>query len=319
MKLPAGAGLALLLFFGWLSSACGRGPEPAADPPAASVVLWLDGFERLPASDLTSVAATRLTGLAPMDHGLFSARDLGAHRLSPEIGTSLEAFAKDGGHPVVALSTPQLAHELSGLWRGVDPLDRLEPSWRASSAARNPRETVAAAIARLTELDDEEDARPILLLIQVECPPLRRGELLPATQTLLEEELERLVARTSKPLAERISEARKLAAEQGLGAFHEAYARRRGSSPLAALEQAHAEAWRTEVLDLLRIAGLAPSLVKGDRPMGDPRGPGHRLQVPPLPEPRVLVLESDEPIFFVPGELPATRLRLELPLSLIHI
>ncbi len=315
MTLRGEARLALLVLGGWLLSACAQSPEPAADLPAVSVVLWLDGFERSPSPDLTSLAATRLTGVAPADHGLFSARDLGAHRLSPEIGTHLEAFAEEGGHPVVALSSPRLAHELTGLWRGVDPPDRLEPSWRASSVARSPRETIDAAIARLTELGSGEDARPILLLIQIECPPLRRIELLPAAQAFLEAELERLEANASESLAGQVREARKLAAEQGLGAFHETYARRRGSSLLAALEQAHTESWRAEVLERLRSAGLSPTRNERRHPLDRRRGPGHRLHVPPLPEPRVLVLESDESIFSLPGELPATRLRLELPAS----
>lgn len=315
MRRLGGALWGLIGLGGGLLCACGPGPEPAAAPPSASVVLWLDGFEARLASDLTSLAATRLTGLAPADHGLLSARDLGAHRLSPEIGTHLETFADEGGHPVVALSSPQLAHELTGLWRGIDPADVLEPSWRASSAARNPRKTVSAAIARLNEIDAAGDMRPVLLLIQIECPPLRRNELLPSALELLEVELEEREGSASDRSLKELREARELAAEQGLEAFHEAYARRRGSAALAALERAHSGAWRADVLERLKAARLSLSRMLVDRSLGDGRGPGHRLHVPPLPEPRVLWLESDEPVFFVPGELPATRLRLELPAS----
>lgn len=279
-------------------AACRPGPEPGAGDEGRDVrfQVWVDDPDRACPS---SRAASRLTGLSPDRHGLVFAGDLGAHRLSPTVPTRLEDRVRAGDRVVVAVSSPRLAHELSGLWRDVEAADRLEPPWRSSRRPRSPLETLGAAREHLERTGDDD--RDVLLILQVVVPELRQENLAPELVDLL------LADERLDP------EARGLLSRQGLATFFDTYARRRSDPATAALVERHGESWLAAFRRAIHAADLGTE-VPAFQAGSEPGSVGFRLRIPPLGEARSLVLEAEDPIFLEP-EGRSGRITLRLPAS----
>ena len=199
-----------------------------------------DTAARIPSTSLTASCASYLTGLRPPDHGLLSAKDLRAHRLSESVPTIPERLANAGVRCFVSVARPQLTHRVAGLWRGVAEDDRLEPDSRSARVARTPREVFEVLAERVSELEED---REWLLILQVSCPEFPGGTTPMGALDALRSRADGLTAEARAEVELVLGEA------PGLAGFEQAverFGRRRGSEIALALGNASRDAWLGE-------------------------------------------------------------------------
>ena len=200
----------------------------------------------LPATVATSPAlATLLTGMPPWEHGLASARELGAHRLPRAVETLPEALRDAGWRTFGAVSRPHLSGRLSGLGQGFE-------EWRETYA---PASEVLASLDPdlAAELSGDADVFLFLHFGDLTKEGLRTD--------LLEEYLEPF--RVEDPDVDAA-----LRASDVLAELEQAVGRQRGSpawlafrSALYDAELAEVDAAVGEVLDLLEGAEREDAIV----------------------------------------------------------
>ncbi|MEM7306390.1 MAG: sulfatase-like hydrolase/transferase [Planctomycetota bacterium] len=121
------------------------------DPAPRLTELGQEGVllaDYLPASVAVSPGlASLLTGLPPWEHGLLSAREVGAHRLPAAVETVAEAYSTRGWTTLGSVSLHALGERLSGLHQGFEV-------WREPSPkAGYPRSAEAVLAALDPELE----------------------------------------------------------------------------------------------------------------------------------------------------------------------
>lgn len=121
---------------------CGYRFDPAPALTAlAQAGAAAEGYRSASAATSASLASL-LTGLPPAEHGLLSARELGAHRLAASVETLPEVLAAQGWRTLGSVSLRQLQGRYSGLDQGFE-------SWRAAAPAGGgplPAADVVAAV-----------------------------------------------------------------------------------------------------------------------------------------------------------------------------